>query len=686
MLLAALALSAPLTVVGQSKVEVAKTLNYRQPVTPSGMDHYQYSSYFYNGKRSYNLKGFELNSLPYAVQSLKVNPAGASYALLGRNGSRSCVRIFDVLKAGAKPVYEFAGLEEATALCYTADSRNLVVADGQGSLAVYETRAYELLRRIPLPVGFVPTELTADANNYFVAATGGFAVVVVNMEANTVRTRIDCGGMARAAAFSDDGAYLGILAGDHLDLYSTNDFTKVQSFGDLGGATSFSFHPDGKYVAVALNGRTLKFLNLTDPTDFALLTEPAGGVSRVQFLRDGKNQIYLSYNAEKALKYQVLKGFLPNYTRRLRDELNQRMLDWCKRKPGETDEEFNARVNEETKQKQKKLFANQISTSLAGDLLAQSTVTLGKYNPDKGTLVLNLDNMPPIYLRVPREEVADFSDASQLEFSDAVYGLTKDDRFELIYAKVHNRSTGKEYVFDNLEQQSLDFLQTDDSFVPLDLIQQAGREEVTLERIKKEIVAEAKQKQLISDHTNIQVRTDVVSDIDAAGRRIKNYKIEFSYTVDADYSVKEDFPAGQYQLEKSQAAMSTLRIIRQALEQEFSQYIKAGKKVAVRVTGSADALPINGVIAYDGCYGDFNNEPYYLDGNLSNITVTRKEGIRQNEQLAFMRAQGVKNYIEKNISSLGQMDVQYISNIELADGCGGQFRRINVTLTFFDAF
>ena len=100
----------------------------------------------------------------------------------------------------------------------------------------------------------------------------------------------------------------------------------------------------------------------------------------------------------------------------------------------------------------------------------------------------------------------------------------------------------------------------------------------------------------------------------------------------------------------------------------------------------ADALPINGSIAYDGCYGDFEGEPVYKNDDLGNITVTKKAGITGNEQLAFLRATGVREYIKANVPSLSQMDVNYIHNIEIAKGKGGEYRRISVDFTFVDAF
>lgn len=104
------------------------------------------------------------------------------------------------------------------------------------------------------------------------------------------------------------------------------------------------------------------------------------------------------------------------------------------------------------------------------------------------------------------------------------------------------------------------------------------------------------------------------------------------------------------------------------------------------ITGSADASPIRGRIAYDGRYGEFTDEPYYKDGNLDNITVTKSSGITQNEQLALLRAAGVHSYIEKNVTTLNNTKNDYEYHVEVAKERGGEFRKINVEFVIMDAF
>lgn len=76
-------------------------------------------------------------------------------------------------------------------------------------------------------------------------------------------------------------------------------------------------------------------------------------------------------------------------------------------------------------------------------------------------------------------------------------------------------------------------------------------EEMRLQELKQKVVDEAKMQNVISDHTNITVDSRVVSDFDANGEKILNYVVKFSYQVEPDFSVHEDFAPGKYHVEES---------------------------------------------------------------------------------------------------------------------------------------
>ena len=67
---------------------------------------------------------------------------------------------------------------------------------------------------------------------------------------------------------------------------------------------------------------------------------------------------------------------------------SKRMNEWLKMMPGETMEEYRARVTDESRAAQRKLFEAEISTRLAGDPLAAANVALGKYDRGNGILAL----------------------------------------------------------------------------------------------------------------------------------------------------------------------------------------------------------------------------------------------------------------------------------------------------------
>ena len=667
-----------------SHIEVAKLLNYRQSAAPQGTDNYLFSTYCYNGNQVYNLKGFVVAEAAYEIESLKCNPAGTAFALLSRKGDKALVQIFDAQGENTL-LRRFREVLSPVSICYSTDSRCFYIADKQGQATVYDSQKYAQADQFQLP--FAPSRMLCSPNDYFLVVADDNRVAVVNQETHAVRVSWEHTGRISDIRFSSDGSTLGVLTGGGmLKLYDMHSFSPKKNYQGLGQARNFDFHPAGKYASVQTSDKDVTFLNLVDSADVAHLSSPMGGMGNLRFLQDSKKQVYLTYSTPNAIVYKTLKGVLPNYGRMLAEELNARLNEWSKMRPDETLEAYHERVNEETRLRQAKLFEQEIATELAGDLVVQSVVTLGEYNREKGVLTLGFDNLPQIYLTVPESEVLDFTSPDDLEFRHVVYGLMEDDRFEMTYALVYNKRTGKTYEYDSHKRQESDYMKVEENFVPIDLVQQTSMEDVKLQTIKDDIVKAAMARNLISDHTHIQVSTEAVMDVDADGRKITNYKIRFGYDVEGDYSVQEDFAPGRYVVEQSHAAVSMLEIVTKAFAEDFRQYLKPGKRLHVMLTGSADALKINGRIAYDGCYGAIEGFPYYLNDEMNVMNVTPQTGIRTNEQLAFLRAAGVGEYLKKHIAALGEMKTTYIYNVELAEGTGGQFRRINVEFTFFDAF
>lgn len=666
-----------------SEIKIEKNLVYSQSIKPEAIDNYLYPIFFSNDKKIYNLKGFEIATAPMKIMQLKVNPAGHSVAVLVSNGKQSRVIIYD-LNTQSHQLAQVKNFNNPTTIVYTSDSRQLAVVDGT---TLHFLDSKKMKPQGSVETSFVPTLIEASPNSGLLVTAKSATMEVISSERKQIVRKINVGAPIIAMKFDPTGNKLGLITQNRkLVVFDGHTFKRLYERNLPLRSTSLAFHHDGKYVAVANNDNRITFLNLYDPTDTTSISDSEGSLREVMFIRDGDGSDYIAYTSPTALKYKRLSGFLPNYTKLLEDELNLRIAAWSKMKPFETEEEYATRVNELTKAKQKQLFSNEIATSLAGDFLEYSDVVLGDYNPENSLLSLIIGGTQNVSLKVPREEVVEFGDGKNIEFHNAVYGLTLDDKFELIYADVYNIATGTVYTFDNLERHNLDSPATGDSFISLDLIRQSGREDARLQQIKEFVLSNARNNSFISNHTNINVSADILSDYSDEGYRINNYKVDFTYTVDSDYSDTEDFPPGKYRISDSHAAESMLEIITDAFNNDFKQYLTPDKRLLMNITGTADALPILRSISYEGSFGEFENELCRIDGNLASISVDANRGIRTNDQLAFIRAQALRDNLLSLVPSLKDLDITYNYNIEVSKEKGAAYRRINVSFIFIDAF
>lgn len=549
-----------------------------------------------------------------------------------------------------------------------------------------DPKKFNVTDRIDL-VPVRPQSMTISPNGYFLALISGKDVMVYNFEDKKIRTRIDAEVPVTDLVFSPDASSMALLTDDGLlSVYDTRTFDVRTMVDDLGSAMACDFNADGKYVAVVTSPSDIEIINLVRPSDRRHIEEQSGGVADLVFIQDSYGHPILVHGATSGLYAQRINGLEPYFNRLVSDAVEERMSEWLKMQPGESMEDYQLRVNEESMRRQRRLFEDSISTDLAGDLISMSEITLGNYDRQNGLLAVDFSNMPKIYLPVPEADVAAIGSAADLSISDAQYGVLPDDSFELVYARFRNIKDGKTFIYDNLDRRPMDMLRGDTDFVSLDVIRQQQMEEIRLQEVKQQVMAEAKRNNVISDHTNITVDSQVVPAYDADGNKILNYLVKFTYEVDPELSAVEDFKPGKYTIAESGAATSMLNIVQQAFEGDLAQHLKAGKRLNVKISGTADATPIIRGIAYDGALGEFDEEPVTIDGLLTTLSVNRSEGIRTNEQLAFLRAAAVRDHLDRNVKTLADMDTRYDYHVGVSKDKGSEFRRITAEFTFVDAF
>lgn len=675
---------------GQTMAQVVEKRGFDSQKKINAFDNTTFCTAYLSDGALYTMRDIAINDVR-KIERIVFNPTGSSIALLRAKNPISIYsfrdrnkKLFELkekrkkLKAKPMPV----------SMCYSADARSFIVGNSLGEIVIYDTKEYMPLAYIQ---GEAPaTALAMSSNNYFIAAAVGQNINIWNFQTKELRKAIPMPAVVKEVTFSPDAALLAVTTDDnHLTIIDTKNWDKVDIFDKLGGTLSSpSFHPEGKYISVVKDGKNIEIINLKNGVVEQDIVDPTGGVTGGRFFKNNQNsEVFLLTNRTKQMVFWDANGLNPFYGKIMGREVDAKMNEWVKMMQGESMEDYAIRVNDESRLKQQQMFAQEVATELAGDRIAIDNPFIGDYDASSNMLNIGFKQLPSIALEVPAGEAEGFGDAKNLKFENAVYVLNDKDEFELAYVEVKNETTNKVYIYDNIGRTKLTALEADANFVPLEIMQQATREEVQLKEIKEQVVEEKKQDKLITDNTQINVKTEVVPGVDADGKKILNYKVGYQYEViNKEFSAKEDFPSGGYNIEKSNAAMSLMKIIKNAFEGDFSKYLAEGKQVKVIITGSADASPIRGRIAYDGRYGEFTDEPYYKDGNLDNITVTKSSGITQNEQLALLRAAGVHSYIEKNVTTLNNTKNDYEYHVEVAKERGGEFRKINVEFVIMDAF
>ena len=648
-----------------------------------GWDNVNFALCWYNDKDIYNIASYKFCS-PGKVLDTKSSPASNTFAAMYAKGKNRMVSIYNYSDGAAKHTFKLQ--DNPTAIGFSANAKYFCIADAGRVIRVFNSFDYQQIRTIP--TAFAPKKISLSSNGYYIAAFEDHIVYIWNFETGRVRKIIEMENNVNHIAFSPDNARMAILTEvGKLYIYDTRTFEQTEIRDGMSDAKECEFHPEGKYVSIITSTDKISILNMKNPLEERQLVQASyGGVNHIGYARSVKGIMNLVYNNGSQFVFHPLEELIPDYERLIRSEVEDKMDEWLKQMPGESLEEYHLRVNEETRAQQYALFENEIATEMAGDKVGQAEVSFGNYNQEQQMLEISFDNMPEIYLEVPQEDVAEFSKPEKLTFENSVYGVTEDDKFELLYTEVTNTETGKKYVFDNLEKQSLEYLASDDNFVPLDLIQQSSMEEIKLQEIREEVVTAAKEASLISEHTHIDVKTKVEASTDADGKKIMNYSVDFNYDVEQEFSAQEDFGPGKYIISQSESAMAMLKIVCNAFENEFKEYLVPGKKVIINVTGSADAAPIKNKIAYNEEYGAFNEELVYNKGELTTISLDKSTGITSNEQLALLRAMGVKDYVRKNVQQLNNMQCDYNTCLNVSNERGAEFRRIGIKFVFVDAF
>ncbi len=652
----------------------------------------------------YNLMNRAVYDSP--VHDFNINPTGASIAVVNKNAKNIVIvsnREKNVILAtikGDKKTDPFDakgrnGTPSVTAMTYSSDAREILAANDFGEIITYSTDGYWTASVIE--AGKIYDHIAVSPNGYYIAAAHGSEMDIWDVDAADIKRIVRFAGKVNHVTFSPDSREIAVSCDTSgLQIVNALDHHRTEVTKGIQNVRQASFHPDGKYIAYAKADSIIVYNLINHRRAFSAgsirikgepLDIPMSDIMALNF-HSNNSTTTLSHNTGDKVVFWDMSSLPPLYRSKLSEEVDKLMSDWIRQMDGESLEEYRVRVTDDNAARQKAMLLDQAATAIATQVIALEDPFISEeYDMENHTIDIKFEQLDAIKLEVPEEEFQEVREGD-LSYENPIYTLDDMDEFQLVYLEVVNRTTDKTYIFDERDYiiEDIKFEDDDIDFIPVAMLQTVNMEMEVLQQQTQEIMEEKKQENVITDKTSITIDTEIESDFDSDGNKIYNYNLGYQYDVSEGFSYQEDFAPGKFIVTESNAAMTMLEAIRTALAGDMKKYVDQAKSIEITITGSADAIPV-GRILYDGSCGEYVETPYYAKDELSSMTVTDETDIRNNEQLAFIRAASVKVWLENNVEELRANSAKCVYNYrtEVSDVRGGEFRKIIVNIKFRDA-
>lgn len=187
------------------------------------------------------------------------------------------------------------------------------------------------------------------------------------------------------------------------------------------------------------------------------------------------------------------------------------------------------------------------------------------------------------------------------------------------------------------------------------------------------------------DESKLYIKADLVNGLRDDGTPELNYRFEIRYTCLNVESVTDNYPTGAYLCEESNAATAVCELTRMMIDELSKDAFKSGKHVEIKFRAATDQTPVTH-LDYRGEYGDFQYCAARYNGESVRISVSEQSGIETNAQLAFLRAQGMRDNLEKNVKGLKGTENLYYYETQSYGETGSQYRNVGVEILVHNAF
>ena len=165
--------------------------------------------------------------------------------------------------------------------------------------------------------------------------------------------------------------------------------------------------------------------------------------------------------------------------------------------------------------------------------------------------------------------------------------------------------------------------------------------------------------QKLYDESYISVQADLVDTTFSDGTMRLDLVYRLSYNCKHLEGYTDDYPLGTYDVDSSNSCRAICALTKHFAEDVLGEHFTAGREVEITISSSADGTEFATAVPYDGRYGEFRYCPVVFNGERLRISVDRATGIKNNCQLAYLRAQAVRANLEESIAALGRTTNNY---------------------------
>lgn len=187
------------------------------------------------------------------------------------------------------------------------------------------------------------------------------------------------------------------------------------------------------------------------------------------------------------------------------------------------------------------------------------------------------------------------------------------------------------------------------------------------------------------DESKLAIKADLVSGVNNDGHAELNYKFSIEYTCRHFESLTDNYPTGEYLCEQSNSSMALCELTRMMVDEVAPAYFKTGKKTDIKLKASTDITEVTH-LDYGGEYGEFRYIAARYNGESVRISVSSESGINSNAQLAFLRAQGLKDNLSNRVNGLKNTENNYSYDTRSNSESGSMYRNVGIEILVHAAF